>query len=190
MISHRHNEVLRVLTVFTVLLLPLTLIASVFGMNVVFPGAGTHGAFWVILARWSLSAAACSAFSAGSAGSSSTDNGRAREHGPSRHDRRPECPRGWASGGTVAGRALANAVCLQKVDARSRRRGSSARGRFARGSGRTGGLDLTRSPRFIRILSGASCPTVAGASWPLRATRHIPLANASRCRLPARLFLP
>jgi magnesium transporter len=48
-ISHRHNEVLRVLTVFTVLLLPLTLIASVFGMNVVFPGEGTDDAFWVIV---------------------------------------------------------------------------------------------------------------------------------------------
>ena len=48
-ISHRHNEVLRVLTVFSVILLPLTLIASVFGMNVLFPGEGTHEAFWVIL---------------------------------------------------------------------------------------------------------------------------------------------
>ena len=49
-ISHRQNEVLRVLTVFSVLLLPLTLVASVFGMNVAFPGYGTHGAFWVIVA--------------------------------------------------------------------------------------------------------------------------------------------
>jgi magnesium transporter len=48
-ISHRHNEVLRVLTVFSVVLLPLTLIASIFGMNVLFPGEGTHEAFWVIL---------------------------------------------------------------------------------------------------------------------------------------------
>jgi magnesium transporter len=48
-ISHRHNEVLRVLTVFTVLLLPLTLIASVFGMNVEYPGEGTAAGFWVIL---------------------------------------------------------------------------------------------------------------------------------------------
>jgi magnesium transporter len=49
-ISHRHNDVLRVLTVFSVVLLPLTLIASVFGMNVLYPGEGTHEAFWVILA--------------------------------------------------------------------------------------------------------------------------------------------
>jgi magnesium transporter len=49
-IAHRHNDVLRVLTVFSVILLPLTLIASVFGMNVAFPGFGTHAAFWVIVA--------------------------------------------------------------------------------------------------------------------------------------------
>jgi magnesium transporter len=39
-----------VLTIFSVLLLPLTLIASVFGMNVDFPGFGTAEAFWVIVA--------------------------------------------------------------------------------------------------------------------------------------------
>ncbi len=49
-IAHRHNDVLRVLTVFSVILLPLTLIASVFGMNVVYPGESTHAAFWVIIA--------------------------------------------------------------------------------------------------------------------------------------------
>jgi magnesium transporter len=48
-ISHRHNDVLRVLTVFSVILLPLTLIASIFGMNVLYPGEGTHEAFWVIV---------------------------------------------------------------------------------------------------------------------------------------------
>ena len=31
-------------------MLPLTLITSVFGMNVLFPGEGTPGAFWVIVA--------------------------------------------------------------------------------------------------------------------------------------------
>src|SRR5512133_614882 len=49
-ISHRQNDVLRVLTVFSVLLLPLTLLASIFGMNVDFPGFGTAGAFWLIIA--------------------------------------------------------------------------------------------------------------------------------------------
>jgi magnesium transporter len=48
-LSHRQNDVLRVLTIFSVLLLPLTLIASIFGMNVDFPGFGTAAAFWVIL---------------------------------------------------------------------------------------------------------------------------------------------
>jgi magnesium transporter len=47
--AHRQNDVLRVLTVFSVLVLPLTLIASLFGMNVAFPGHGTAAAFWVIL---------------------------------------------------------------------------------------------------------------------------------------------
>ena len=46
-ISHRQNDVLRVLTVFSAILLPLTLVASVFGMNVEFPGNGTATAFWV-----------------------------------------------------------------------------------------------------------------------------------------------
>jgi magnesium transporter len=48
-ISHRQNDVLRVLTVFSVLLLPLTLVASIFGMNVAFPGEGTAAAFWLIV---------------------------------------------------------------------------------------------------------------------------------------------
>ena len=48
-ISHRQNDVLRILTVFSAVLLPLTLIASVFGMNVDFPGFGTAEAFWVIV---------------------------------------------------------------------------------------------------------------------------------------------
>ena len=49
-ISHRQNDVLRVLTVFSAVLLPLTLLASIFGMNVNFPGEGSAEAFWVIVA--------------------------------------------------------------------------------------------------------------------------------------------
>jgi magnesium transporter len=49
-IAHRQNDVLRVLTIFSVVLLPLTLIASIFGMNVHFPGFETAAAFWVIVA--------------------------------------------------------------------------------------------------------------------------------------------
>jgi magnesium transporter len=47
-ISHRQNDVLRVLTVVTVILLPLTLITGIFGMNVHFPGFETATAFWAI----------------------------------------------------------------------------------------------------------------------------------------------
>jgi magnesium transporter len=48
-ISHQVNDVLLVLTVFSVILLPLTLISGIFGMNVHFPGFGTAAAFWVIV---------------------------------------------------------------------------------------------------------------------------------------------
>jgi len=47
-ISHRQNDVLRILTVFSVILLPLTLISGIFGMNVLFPGEGTRLAFWIV----------------------------------------------------------------------------------------------------------------------------------------------
>jgi magnesium transporter len=47
-IAHRQNDVLRILTVFSVVLLPLTLITGFFGMNVRFPGFDTAWAFWVI----------------------------------------------------------------------------------------------------------------------------------------------
>jgi magnesium transporter len=49
-ISHRQNDVLRLLTVFTVIVLPLTFITGIFGMNVAFPGDGTRAAFWAIVA--------------------------------------------------------------------------------------------------------------------------------------------
>ncbi len=49
-ISHRQNDVLRVLTVFSVVLLPLSLITGFFGMNVQFPGFDTVWGFWVIFA--------------------------------------------------------------------------------------------------------------------------------------------
>jgi magnesium transporter len=48
-ISHRQNDVLRLLTIFSVTMLPLTVITGLFGMNVDFPGFGTHPAFWVIV---------------------------------------------------------------------------------------------------------------------------------------------
>ncbi len=48
-LSHRFGDALRVLTAFSVLFLPPTLIASVFGMNVLFPGEGTGVGFWVLM---------------------------------------------------------------------------------------------------------------------------------------------
>ena len=49
-LTHRQNDVLRLLTVFTVIVLPLTMLTGVFGMNVDFPGEGTREAFWAIVA--------------------------------------------------------------------------------------------------------------------------------------------
>jgi magnesium transporter len=48
-LSHRLNESFRILTAASVVLLPLTLIASIFGMNVAFPGEGEAITFWLIL---------------------------------------------------------------------------------------------------------------------------------------------
>jgi magnesium transporter len=47
-IAHRQNNVLRILTVVSVILLPLTLISGIFGMNVHFPGFDAAWAFWTI----------------------------------------------------------------------------------------------------------------------------------------------
>jgi magnesium transporter len=43
-----------VLTAFSVVILPLTLIASIWGMNVAVPGGGGTVAFWVIIAAMAL----------------------------------------------------------------------------------------------------------------------------------------
>ena len=49
-IAHRTNEVFRVLTTISLIFLPLTLIASILGMNVDVPGEGSSHAFWIIIA--------------------------------------------------------------------------------------------------------------------------------------------
>jgi magnesium transporter len=49
-INHRVNDILRVLTSISVIVLPLTLIASIWGMNVGVPGEGGTTAFWVVVA--------------------------------------------------------------------------------------------------------------------------------------------
>jgi magnesium transporter len=48
-LSHRLNDSFRILTAASVIILPLTLIASIYGMNVPVPGEGTPYAFWLIL---------------------------------------------------------------------------------------------------------------------------------------------
>jgi magnesium transporter len=42
------NEILRALTAISVIVLPLTFIASLWGMNVGVPGEGDETAFWII----------------------------------------------------------------------------------------------------------------------------------------------
>lgn len=49
-ISHDVNDILRFLTVFSVLFLPLTLISGIFGMNNHIPGQDSVGGFWVVIA--------------------------------------------------------------------------------------------------------------------------------------------
>jgi magnesium transporter len=49
LISHRVNDILRVLTAISVVVLPLTLIASIWGMNVGVPGEGDSADFFFIL---------------------------------------------------------------------------------------------------------------------------------------------
>src|SRR3954468_19135830 len=48
-LSHRLNDVLRVLTAFSVIMLPMTLIASVWGMNTGVPGGGGIEGFYVVI---------------------------------------------------------------------------------------------------------------------------------------------
>jgi magnesium transporter len=54
-LSHRFSDVLRILTVFSIVFLPATLIASPWGMNVGLPGGGNPATastaeFWIIIA--------------------------------------------------------------------------------------------------------------------------------------------
>src|ERR671912_1853445 len=49
-IAHRSNEIFRILTAFSVIFLPLTLIASIWGMNVHVPGQGELPAFFAVVA--------------------------------------------------------------------------------------------------------------------------------------------
>jgi magnesium transporter len=46
LISHQQNDILYVLTIFSVVMLPLTFLTGFFGMNVHFPGFNSSSAFW------------------------------------------------------------------------------------------------------------------------------------------------
>jgi magnesium transporter len=48
-LSHQLNDILRVLTAVSVVLLPLTLVASIFGMNTGIPGEQSLVGFWVVI---------------------------------------------------------------------------------------------------------------------------------------------
>jgi magnesium transporter len=48
-IAHRTNETFRVLTAISVIVLPLTLVASIWGMNVGVPGEHNMAAFWLVV---------------------------------------------------------------------------------------------------------------------------------------------
>ena len=48
-LSHQLNNILRILTAFSVILLPLTLITGIFGMNVHVPGQGEVEGFWLVV---------------------------------------------------------------------------------------------------------------------------------------------
>ncbi len=52
-LTHRLNDSFRILTAASVILLPLTLIASIYGMNVPVPGENEPFSFWLVLALMS-----------------------------------------------------------------------------------------------------------------------------------------
>ena len=67
-ISHRQNDVLRVLTIFSATMLPLSVVAGIFGMNLAFPGEGGETAFWIIVGSMIAIVVGWSASSAGATG--------------------------------------------------------------------------------------------------------------------------
>jgi magnesium transporter len=48
-LAHRQNALMRILTVFAAIILPLTFVTSIFSMNVNFPGSGTAWGFWTVV---------------------------------------------------------------------------------------------------------------------------------------------
>jgi magnesium transporter len=62
LITHQQNDILYVLTVFSVVMLPLTVLTGFFGMNVHFPGFETWDAFWASLGLMAVAIAGMLAF--------------------------------------------------------------------------------------------------------------------------------
>lgn len=54
LLTNRTNDIMRVLTYFSTVMLPLTVVASLFGMNVDFPFTTNTIAFWIILGSMAL----------------------------------------------------------------------------------------------------------------------------------------
>ena len=52
--TNRTNDIMRVLTYFSTVMLPLTVVASLFGMNVDFPFTTNTAAFWIIIGSMAL----------------------------------------------------------------------------------------------------------------------------------------
>ena len=114
-LSHQLNDVLRVLTSITVIVLPLTLIASVFGMNVHVPWEGESEGFWITVGA--MVALLRRAWSGRSAGAASCSR---------RLCRRQQCAR-TPPGLTVTPavhprRTVVAAEALERADARRRSR--------------------------------------------------------------------
>jgi len=61
-ISYRINDVMKILTIISVVMLPLSLISGIYGMNVLLPGQGSPWAFIAIVAAMALIVLAMLAF--------------------------------------------------------------------------------------------------------------------------------
>lgn len=61
-VSHKQNDVLRILTIISFIMLPLFVITGIFGMNVRFPGEFTATGFWAICGLMAASIVAMIAF--------------------------------------------------------------------------------------------------------------------------------
>jgi magnesium transporter len=61
-ISHHQNDLMRILTVFAAIVLPLTFVTSIFSMNVNFPGFASTWGFWAVVATLAVTLASLLAY--------------------------------------------------------------------------------------------------------------------------------